>query len=114
VNEDWLTLYRDWIYGLGFGFQLGAGVVTIVTTAAIFALLAAAALTGTILGGAVVGGAFGALRASTVLFSVHVREPVSLADLQEALERWERPAKVATPIALAALGAAALALGAAS
>src|SRR4051812_9764337 len=42
VNEEWLTLYRNWIYGLGFGFQLGAGVLTIVTTASVFAALAAA------------------------------------------------------------------------
>jgi hypothetical protein len=114
VNEDWLTLYRDWIYGLGFGFQLGAGVVTIVTTAAIFALIAAAAATGTMVAGATVGAAFGALRASTVLFSLRVNEPANLADLQDVLERWERPAKVATPIVLAALGVAALLVGAAT
>src|SRR3954451_14163894 len=36
VNEDWLTQYRGWVYGVGFGFQLGLGVVTIVTTAAVY------------------------------------------------------------------------------
>ena len=36
VNEDWLTEYRGWVYGLGFGLQLGLGVVTIVTTAAVY------------------------------------------------------------------------------
>src|ERR1700737_74390 len=30
VNEDWLRRYRGWVYGIGFGFQLGLGVVTIV------------------------------------------------------------------------------------
>ena len=25
VNEDWLAHYRGWVYGTGFGFQLGAG-----------------------------------------------------------------------------------------
>jgi hypothetical protein len=25
VDERWLTTYRGWVYGAGFGFQLGAG-----------------------------------------------------------------------------------------
>ena len=33
VNEVWLTAFRGWVYGLGFGFQLGLGIATIVTTA---------------------------------------------------------------------------------
>ena len=46
VNEDWMVRYRSWVYGLGFGVQLGLGVVTIVTTSAIYAMLLAAALSG--------------------------------------------------------------------
>lgn len=112
VNEDWLALYRDWVYGIGFGLQLGSGVATIVTTASIFALLGAAALTGSVAGGALLGAAFGALRASTVLFGMRIQSPAHLAALDEALVRWERPAKLGTPIALALLGAAAVAIGA--
>src|SRR5688572_4309873 len=33
VNEDWLQRYRGWVYGFGFGFQLGTGLMTTVTTA---------------------------------------------------------------------------------
>src|SRR3954453_20692927 len=29
VNEDWLGRYRGWLYGAGFGVQLGLGMVTI-------------------------------------------------------------------------------------
>ena len=36
VNEDWLADFRGWVYGAGFGVQLGTGVVTIVTTAAVY------------------------------------------------------------------------------
>src|SRR5690242_11921650 len=25
VDERWLSAYRGWVYGLGFGFQLGTG-----------------------------------------------------------------------------------------
>src|SRR5579885_2956006 len=30
VDERWLTAYRGWVYGLGFGAQLGFGLVTII------------------------------------------------------------------------------------
>ena len=31
VDEQWLTRYRGWVYGIGFGAQLGFGLVTIIT-----------------------------------------------------------------------------------
>src|SRR4051794_95755 len=46
VNEDWLVRYRGWVIGAGFGFQLGLDVVTIVTTATVYGMLAAALLSG--------------------------------------------------------------------
>src|SRR6266851_4285374 len=46
VNEAWLRRYRGWVYGLGFGLQLGLGVVTIVTSSAVYLTLAAAFLSG--------------------------------------------------------------------
>src|SRR4051794_15389597 len=46
VDEDWLHRYRGWVYGIGFGFQLGLGVLTIVTTAAVYAVFALALLAG--------------------------------------------------------------------
>src|SRR3954469_3151917 len=42
VNEDWLVRYRGWVVGVGFGFQLGLGVVTIVTTATLYVALTTA------------------------------------------------------------------------
>src|SRR6185312_10962143 len=36
VDDRWLTRYRGWVYGVGFGFQLGLGVVTVVTTAGVY------------------------------------------------------------------------------
>ena len=36
VNEDWLGRYRGWVYGIGFGAQLGFGVITVVTSAATY------------------------------------------------------------------------------
>src|SRR5438270_9310626 len=37
VNERWLDEFRGWLYGLGFGAQLGLGVTTVVSSAATYA-----------------------------------------------------------------------------
>jgi hypothetical protein len=39
VNEYWLPRYRGWVYGLGFGWQIGTGVTTYVMTSAVFAMV---------------------------------------------------------------------------
>ena len=36
VNERWLDAYRPWVYGAGFGFQIGTGLATYITTAAVY------------------------------------------------------------------------------
>ncbi len=111
VNEEWLHRYRGWVYGAGFGLQLGLGVTTIVSTAAVYATAAAAALAGTAAAGAAVGAAFGAARAATLLAGRRVREPQSLAALDRRLRTWERPARVAALTAEAGLVIAAAAVG---
>ena len=63
VNEDWLHRYRGWAYGAGFGAQLGLGVVTIVTSATVYVTLAGELLAGSAAAGAVIGAAFGLMRA---------------------------------------------------
>ena len=45
VNEYWLGRYRAWVYGSGFGWQIGAGVTTYIMTAAVFLTVALGALT---------------------------------------------------------------------
>ena len=41
VNENWLTAYRGWVYGFGFGTQLGFGLVTIITSWSMWTVVAA-------------------------------------------------------------------------
>jgi hypothetical protein len=45
VDHRWLDQFRGWVVGLGFGFQLGAGVFTRIPSFALY-LLAACALLG--------------------------------------------------------------------
>jgi hypothetical protein len=89
VNEDWMVRYRSWVYGLGFGIQLGLGVVTIVTTSAIYAMLLAASLSGSAAAGALIGGVFGFVRAAIVFTVAGVRRPEQLGRADVLLRRWD-------------------------
>src|SRR5664279_271540 len=55
VDERWLDRYRGWVYGLGFGSQLGLGIVTVITSAATYVCLLCALLAGPATGALVVG-----------------------------------------------------------
>lgn len=106
VPEEWLRSYRGWVYGLGFGAQLGAGVVTIVVSSAIYATFLACALSGSAKAGALLGAAFGAARALTVLPGAVARDQRGLMRLHTGMLRWAGPARHA---GLAAQGALVLA-----
>ena len=89
VNEDWMVRYRSWVYGLGFGVQLGLGIVTIVTTSAIYAMLVAATLSGSAAAGALMGGVFGFVRAAIVFTVAGVKRPEQLGKADVLLRRWD-------------------------
>jgi len=111
VDERWLNAYRGWVYGFGFGAQLGAGVVTIVSTASVYVTFAACWLAGGALPGLAIGAVFGAARAATLFGARRVRDPGALQELGQRLRRWASPARRVTlvgelALALGALGAA--------
>src|SRR5687767_9070368 len=54
VDDAWLYRYRGWVTGIGFGFQLGLGVVTVVTTAFTYVTFLAAFLAGSLAAGALI------------------------------------------------------------
>lgn len=91
VNEDWLTDYRSWVYGGGFGAQLGLAVVTQIPSAVTWLMLVAAALSGSWLGGAVVVGAFGMARGLAPLTTRHLVTRTSLFEWSGRLARLEAP-----------------------
>jgi len=96
VDERWLNAYRGWVYGFGFGAQLGAGVVTIVSTASVYVTFAACWLAGSPLQGLAIGAVFGAVRAATLFGARGVRDPGALQELGRRLRRWAGPARRAT------------------
>jgi hypothetical protein len=112
VDERWLRRYRGWVYGAGFGAQLGTGAATVVTSSAVYATLAACLLAPSPAWGCAIGAAFGLSRGGTPLAAARVADPERLLRLHRLLARHE-PTAAATTVALQALlGIAALAAGA--
>ncbi|MCY4621934.1 MAG: hypothetical protein OXD34_08895 [bacterium] len=106
VNEDWLSAFRPWVYGLGYGLQLGAAVVTAVNTALVPMFMLAALLTRDPLSGLVVGAAFGAIRGLTVTLNRRVRNAADLRRLHHRLDNLAHLARRLGALAAALLAAA--------
>ena len=79
VNEYWLDDYRPWVYGGGFGWQIGVGFATYIMTSAIVLLVALAALTGEPLVALGLGTLFGFVRGLGVLPGARLTTPAKLA-----------------------------------
>jgi hypothetical protein len=93
VNERWLDEYRGWVYGLGYGAQLGLGVTTVVSSAATYVAMTAAFLAERPAAGAVIVGCFGAIRGLTLLAGAGVRTPAQLLAMHSAMRQWQRSAR---------------------
>ena len=105
VNEDWLSAFRPWVYGWGYGLQLGAAVVTAVNTALVPMFILAALLSRDPLSGLVVGTAFGAIRGLSVTLNRRVRNAADLARLHHRLDDLAPRARHLGALAAALLAA---------
>jgi hypothetical protein len=108
VNEDWLQAFRGWVYGLGYGAQLGLGLTTVVSSAALYVAVIAALASGDPGLGALVLGCFGAARGLTLLAGAGVRRPEQLIALHVRIGQWRGRARTAGATTLVAIAAAAL------
>jgi hypothetical protein len=96
VNERWLDQFRPWVYGAGFGWQIGAGLATYVKTYAVYLLIVLAALTGNPALAVLVGVVFGLVRGLTVFLGRHISSSAALSD-------FHRRFVAAGPLALTAV-----------
>ena len=112
VDEQWLGRYRGWVYGVGFGAQLGFGLVTIITSTTTYAAVLLAALTGHLGAGLAVGATFGLVRALPSLLMARVVDRDGLHRVFTRVEQWTYPAAVVAKVALG--GAATILLAAAA
>ena len=87
VNERWLDQFRPWVYGAGFGWQIGAGLVTYIKTAALFLMIALAALTASPGTALAIGALFGLVRGLAVLLGRGIVSPDTLAEFHRSFTR---------------------------
>jgi hypothetical protein len=107
VDERWLDRYRGWVYGFGYGAQLGTGLVTVVVSSAVYVVPVAALLSADPVAGTLIGGVAGALRGLSLLAAVHVTTPARLVTLHTRMRLLERPVQTAALLVQATLAATA-------
>jgi hypothetical protein len=103
VNERWLDQFRPWVYGAGFGWQIGAGLVTYIKTAALYLTIALAALTADPVTALGIGALFGFVRGLALLLGRGITTPSALA-------AFHRRFTAMGPVVLAVVVAAELAV----
>jgi hypothetical protein len=102
VNERWLDRYRPWVYAAGFGWQIGTGLATYVTTVAVYLMMVLAVLTGRPLVALSVGAGFGLVRGLAVLLTRHLDSPPELIAFHRRFtRRGPAVARVVTGLELA-------------
>ncbi|MGH9027768.1 MAG: hypothetical protein ACRDWD_16890 [Acidimicrobiia bacterium] len=108
LNEDWLPKYRSWVYGGGFGWQIGSGVATYVMTTAVFLLVAVGAITGSPPAALSMCMLFALARGLAVLLAIGFTTPaVMMAFFRrfDALAPASRNAVIAVQVVVAAVAA---------
>lgn len=118
VDDAWLARYRAWVYGSGFGWQIGVGLATYIMTVGVPLTALLAVLTGSPGQALAIGAGFGLARGLAVLLGARLRSPEALGALHARLDALEAPVRwtvvgvlgtVATVAAVAAWGPMALA-----
>ena len=113
VNDAWLRNYRSWVYGSGFGWQIGFGVATYIMTAGILLMIALAVLTVSLPQALGICVTFGAVRGSAVYIGRNATSTAALRQVHARLERLGPASRIGALGAqvLAAVGLAALSGG---
>ena len=86
VNENWIQSYRGWVYGGGWGAELGFGISTIITTALVHLLVVTMIFVGSFTTALLLGAVFGVVRGATILAAAGVDSPEKLRTLHQRLD----------------------------
>jgi len=109
VDDAWLPKYRAWVYGAGFGWQIGVGLATYIMTAGVYLMIVLSMLTGDALLAFVIPTMFGTIRGLSVLLGARIHQPADLMAFHrkfDAIGPHVRQAVLGTLAGLVVLGAA--------
>jgi hypothetical protein len=95
VNEDWLSAYRAWVYGGGFGWQIGVGLATYIMTAAVYLTIVLAALTAGPLTAVAIAVLFGTVRGLAIFLSARITSPAALLSFHRRFDALGEPVRLA-------------------
>ncbi|MEX0664689.1 MAG: hypothetical protein WD598_07945 [Acidimicrobiia bacterium] len=93
VNEYWLSTYRAWLYGSGFGWQIGVGFATYIMTAAVPLIIVLAALSASPWAALGIGAVFGLARGLAVLLGAPVRTLPALHSFHRRFDAAGEPVR---------------------
>ncbi|MEX2251585.1 MAG: hypothetical protein WD895_05885 [Acidimicrobiia bacterium] len=95
VDRLWLDHYRSWVYGTGFGWQIGVGLATYIVTTAVYLTLLIAILTGSPIRALTIGLVFGTVRGLAIFLGVRASTIERLHALHRGLTRLEPSSRAA-------------------
>jgi hypothetical protein len=98
VNERWLDQFRPWVYGAGFGWQIGTGLATYIRSASVYLMIVLGAFGGNPWRALAYGTLFGLVRGCAVLLG---RDITSAETLRAFHLRFERLGPVVRRVTIA-------------
>jgi hypothetical protein len=93
VDDAWLGTYRAWVYGGGFGWQIGVGLATYIMTAGVVLTALLAVLTTSPAQALLIGVVFGLARGLVVLLGARITSPGALGAVHQRLDALEAPVR---------------------
>jgi hypothetical protein len=111
VDRLWLDHYRSWVYGTGFGWQIGVGLATYIVTTAVYLTVLIAVLTGSPVQALTIGLVFGGVRGLAIFLGAGATTLDQLRALHRRLARFEPSSRalmftIQVAVAVAAIGEA--------
>lgn len=103
VNEHWLDRYRAWVYGAGFGWQIGFGLSTYIMTAGVYWLVTAGVV-GSPMNALLLGTVFGLIRGMAVFAAAEIKDRESMAAFHRLFEQWRQPVRKGMILVLGSVG----------
>jgi hypothetical protein len=93
VNELWLGKFRPWVYGAGFGWQIGVGFTTYIMTGAVYLTAVLAALTGSPALAFTICVAFGLCRGLAILLGSRITSTERLMAFHRRFDALAEPVR---------------------
>ena len=104
VNERWLDQYRAWVYGGGFGWQIGVGLATYITTAGVYLMILLVGLIGSPALAVGIGAGFGLVRGLAILAGRGIASTEHLLAVHRRFGALRQPVRLAVVAVLLAVG----------